>query len=324
MTARTPMLEVDDLRKTFPVGGGLFRRPARLHAVAGVSLSLDHQRSLGLVGESGCGKSTLARCIMRLIEPDSGQIRITGRDFLKMRGSALSEARRELQIVFQDPYGSLNPRRTIGQTLAEPLRVHGLATDAELAQRVEAALAEVGLPTDAMQRYPHEFSGGQRQRVGIARALILNPGILVADEPVSALDVSVQAQILKLLEGLRERRGLSLLLVSHDLGVVRHVCDRVVVMYLGRVVEEGPVASIFDDPMHPYTRVLRAASPVPDPTARFRLPNIEGEIPSALNPPPGCAFHPRCPSAMPKCSIEQPPPVSVGGARRVACFLYSK
>jgi peptide/nickel transport system ATP-binding protein len=294
-----------------------------VHAVEDASFNVPAAGSLGLVGESGCGKSTLARCVLRLIEADSGSVRFEGAEVLALDPRAMREMRRRMQIVFQDPYASLNPRRTVMQALAEPLRVHGIATGAAAAERVSACLAEVGLPADAARRYPHEFSGGQRQRIGIARALILGPRFIVADEPVSALDVSVQAQVLKLLEGLRERRGLGFLFVSHDLGVVRHVCDRVAVMYLGRIIEEAPVPAIFDAPLHPYTQMLRAASPVPDPRARFALPRVTGEIPSAMAPPPGCAFHPRCPHAMPRCSQERPALVEVAAGRKVACFLHS-
>jgi peptide/nickel transport system ATP-binding protein len=322
MSRPAPILQVERLNKHFVLGSGLWHRARTLQAVSDASFDVDPGASLGLVGESGCGKSTLARCVLRLIEPDSGRVRFDGEDLLSLRGPALQRARRGLQIVFQDPYASLNPRRTIGQTLAEPLQVHGLGDAAQVSERVAAALAEVGLPEDAAVRYPHEFSGGQRQRVGIARALILQPKFIVADEPVSALDVSVQAQVLKLLERLRESRGLSLLLVSHDLGVVRHVCDRIAVMYLGRIVEEGPVPALLDEPLHPYTRILRAASPVPDPTARFSLPRVQGEIPSAIDLPSGCAFHTRCPDAMPRCSIERPALAAAGSGRRVACFLH--
>jgi len=315
------ILAVERLSKFFEVGGRLFRKPARVQAVADVSFTIGKRTSLGLVGESGCGKSTLARCLLRLVEPDAGRIVFEGQDLTDLDRASMRAVRRLAQIIFQDPYASLNPRRTVRQTLAEPLRVHGTVQEKDVDSRIEAALEEVGLAADFASRYPHEFSGGQRQRIGIARALILQPSLIVADEPVSALDVSVQAQVLKLLERLRERRGLSLLFVSHDLGVVRHVCDRVAVMYLGRIVEEGPVPEIFDRPLHPYTRVLRAASPVPDPRARFALPRVVGEIPSAMNPPTGCAFHPRCPNAMPRCSQEAPALTEMGGGRKVACFL---
>ncbi len=322
MNATPMILDVQGLSKHFDVGGRLWGARRQLRAVDSVSFSMAARSALGLVGESGCGKSTLARCLLRLIEPDQGRVIFEGEDLTKLDRKRLREVRKGMQIVFQDPYASLNPRRTVGQTLAEPVRVHRMVDESETAERVGAALSEVGLPPDAAHRYPHEFSGGQRQRIGIARALILEPRLIVADEPVSALDVSVQAQVLKLLEGLRERRGLTLLFVSHDLGVVRHVCDRVAVMYLGRIVEEGPVGELFDEPLHPYSRMLRAASPIPDPRARFSLSRIVGEIPSALNPPSGCAFHPRCPSAMPRCAFEQPQLSDAGSTRRVACFLH--
>jgi oligopeptide/dipeptide ABC transporter ATP-binding protein len=316
-----PILSVENLDKRFRAGGGLLSKAGTVHAVVDASFSVPERGALGLVGESGCGKSTLARCLLRLVEPDGGRVVFEGQDIRRLARRELREVRRRMQIVFQDPYASLNPRRTVAQTLAEPLAVHGIARGAQAAERVAAALAEVGLPRDAAHRYPHEFSGGQRQRVGIARALVLEPRFIVADEPVSALDVSVQAQVLKLLEALRERRALSLLLVSHDLGVVRHVCDRVAVMYLGRIVEQAPVPEIFDAPLHPYTQMLRAASPVPDPKARFALPRVVGEIPSAMNPPPGCAFHSRCPHAMPRCREERPLLREVAPGRSAACHL---
>ena len=321
--SQTPILAVKGLVKRFQVGGGLFSRPAIVHAVENVAFSVPAQGSLGLVGESGCGKSTVARSLLRLIEPDAGEVVFEGVDLLGLSKPRMRSVRQHLQIIFQDPYASLNPRRTVAQTLTEPLKVHGLQSSSEINARVAAALAEVGLPADSARRYPHEFSGGQRQRIGIARALVLAPRFIVADEPVSALDVSVQAQVLKLLDGLRARHGLSFLFVSHDLGVVRHICDRVAVMYLGRVIEEAPVPDIFDQPLHPYTQMLRAASPVPDPKARFALPRIIGEIPSAVNLPSGCAFHPRCSDAMPRCSVEAPPMLEVAPGRRVACHLHS-
>jgi oligopeptide/dipeptide ABC transporter ATP-binding protein len=316
-----PILAVEDLDKRFRVPGGLFAKDATVQAVVKASLTVQHRGSLGLVGESGCGKSTLARCLLRLVEPDGGRIVFEGKEVRQLGGADLRAVRRRMQMIFQDPYASLNPRRTVAQTLAEPLRVHRLARGKEVDERVEDSLAEVGLPLDSRSRFPHEFSGGQRQRIGIARALILEPSFIVADEPVSALDVSVQAQVLKLLESLRERRALSMLFVSHDLGVVRHVCDRVAVMYLGRIVEEGPVPGIFDQPLHPYTQMLRAASPVPDPKARFALQRVTGEIPSAMNPPPGCAFSSRCPHVMPRCREEVPMLRVVESGRKAACHL---
>ena len=297
-------LVVRNLSKHFAKGGGPEAKIVR--AVNDVSFSVPRGTSLGLVGESGCGKSTVARAVLRLIEPDSGSIVFDGTDVRAAKGGALRRLRRRMQIVFQDPYSSLNPRRTIRQALEEPLRVHLRVSSKEIGEKAEAAMAEVGLPREAMERYPHEFSGGQRQRIGIARALVLDPELVVADEPVSALDVSVQAQILRLLKGLRERRGLSFLFVSHDLGVVRHFCDRLCVMYLGRIVEEGATAGVLDRPLHPYTKLLRDSYPVPDPRARRALTKLVGEVPSPTNPPPGCAFHPRCVRAESLCSIERP------------------
>jgi peptide/nickel transport system ATP-binding protein len=314
-------LEVRNLAKHFTIGGGLFG-PARkvVKAVNDVSFTIPKGTSVGLVGESGCGKSTVARSLLRLIEPDAGSVIFDGIDVRAAKGSALRQLRRRMQIVFQDPYSSLNPRRTIRQALEEPLRVHGLGSGREIPERAEMAIAEVGLPKEAIDRYPHEFSGGQRQRIGIARALVLDPELIVADEPVSALDVSVQAQILRLLEGLRERRGLSFLFVSHDLGVVRHFCDRVCVMYLGRIVEQGKTADVLDTPLHPYTKLLRDSSPVPDPSARLTLTKITGEVPSPANPPPGCTFHPRCPRAAGPCMTDIPVLDEHGPGRLAACY----
>ena len=302
-----PLLHVSGLIKHFTQTKG-FPRPVTttVRAVDGVGLDVQPGEAFGLVGESGCGKSTAARALLRLVEPDGGTVRFAGTDVRAARGAALTALRRRMQIVFQDPYSSLNPRRTIGQTLAEPLRVHGLADARAAMDRAGALLEEVGLPAATRSRYPHEFSGGQRQRIGIARALALEPELVVADEPVSALDVSVQAQVLVLLKELQQRRGLAFVFVSHDLGVVRWFCSRVAVMYLGRIVEQGPVAQVFANPRHPYTRVLRDASPIPDPSKRGELPRVVGEIPSAANPPPGCHFHPRCPRATDRCRVEYP------------------
>ena len=301
------ILEVEGLTKHFKQTKG-FPRPVTttVRAVDGVSFHVAPAEAFGLVGESGCGKSTAARALMRLIEPDGGTIRFAGQDVRAASGAGLIALRRRMQIVFQDPYSSLNPARTIGQTLAEPLRVHGLARGADAAAQAGALLEEVGLPAAAASRHPHAFSGGQRQRIGIARALALRPDLVVADEPVSALDVSVQAQVLMLLKDLQARRGLAFLFVSHDLAVIRWFCTRVAVMYLGRIVEQGPVARVFATPRHPYTRVLRDASPIPDPLRRGILPRVAGEIPSAANPPPGCHFHPRCDRATEVCRVEYP------------------
>ncbi|QQO23378.1 ATP-binding cassette domain-containing protein [Bradyrhizobium diazoefficiens] len=307
MTASQTLLDVCDLAKHFTVTKG-FPRPVTttVRAVDGVSFAVTRGEAFGLVGESGCGKSTAARALLRLIPPDAGRVHFAGIDVTGAHGSALQRLRRQMQIVFQDPYSSLNPRRTIGQALTEPLGVHGLARGRAARDRAIALLEEVGLPPSAYDRHPHEFSGGQRQRIGIARALSVEPELIVADEPVSALDVSVQAQVLLLLKDLQARRGLTFVFVSHDLGVVRWFCSRVAVMYLGRIVEDGPVSRVFGAPRHPYTRMLRDASPIPDPGIRGQLPRIVGEIPSAANPPAGCHFHPRCSRASEVCRSVYP------------------
>jgi oligopeptide/dipeptide ABC transporter ATP-binding protein len=302
-----PALEVGGLVKHFTVRKGFPRAvTTTVRAVDGISFAVAAGEAFGLVGESGCGKSTAARAVLRLIEPDAGTIHFDGADVRGAKGSALIALRRKMQIVFQDPYSSLNPRRSIGRSLAEPLAVHGIAHGRAGRETAAKLLAEVGLPETALDRYPHEFSGGQRQRIGIARALALQPTLLVADEPVSALDVSVQAQVLLLMKELQARRGLAFVFVSHDLGVIRWFCARVAVMYLGRIVEQGPVARVFASPRHPYTQMLRDASPIPDPAQRGVLPRVVGEIPSAAAPPPGCHFHPRCPRATEICRSEYP------------------
>jgi peptide/nickel transport system ATP-binding protein len=295
-----------------------------VRAVEDVSFRIAEGEAFGLVGESGCGKSTVARALLRLVEPDAGRVLYRGQDMRTASGAALKALRRRMQIVFQDPYSSLDPRQSIGSALMEPMRVHGIATGAEARRRAGALLEEVGLPSAALDRFPHEFSGGQRQRIGIARALTVEPELIVADEPVSALDVSVQAQVLLLMQDLRRRRGLSFLFVSHDLSVVRWFCDRVAVMYLGRIVEEGPAGRVLASPMHPYAQMLRDASPIPDPSRRGVLPRIIGEIPSAANPPPGCPFHPRCVHSMPQCARDMPrwTPAPGEGQGGVACHLH--
>ncbi|NKE48122.1 ABC transporter ATP-binding protein [Roseomonas frigidaquae] len=322
MTA--PVLVVDGLRKHFVAKKGFpTPRTVRVRAVEDISFTINAGEAFGLVGESGCGKSTAARALLRLIEPDAGTVTWKGENVLTAKGAALKALRRRMQIVFQDPYSSLDPRQSIGSALMEPMHVHGLAEGQEARRRAGALLEEVGLPPAALDRFPHEFSGGQRQRIGIARALTVEPELIVADEPVSALDVSVQAQVLLLMQDLRKRRGLSFLFVSHDLSVVRWFCDRVAVMYLGRIVEEGPAGRVLANPLHPYAQMLRDASPIPDPSRRGVLPRIIGEIPSAANPPPGCPFHPRCPHAMPQCSQEMPRWTSAGeGQGGVACYLH--
>jgi len=318
-----PLLEVQGLRKHFRVTRGLVRRETvTVRAVEDVSFRIGAGQAFGLVGESGCGKSTAARALLRLVEPDGGSVRFRGEDVLAARGAALTRLRRRLQIVFQDPYSSLNPRQTVGGALTEPMRVHGLAHGAAARDKAAALLEEVGLPPAALRRLPHEFSGGQRQRIGLARALALEPELIVADEPVSALDVSVQAQVLLLLRELQTRRGLAFLFVSHDLSVVRWFCERVAVMYLGRIVEEGPAGRVLAEPLHPYARMLRDASPIPNPDRRGQLPRIVGEIPSAANPPPGCPFHTRCPNVMPVCRTVMPGWTAAGDGGGVACHLH--
>jgi peptide/nickel transport system ATP-binding protein len=311
----TPLLEVRNLSRTYRVGGSFLGRRARpLRAVIDVSFSVAPGETLALVGESGCGKSTLGRAVLRLEQPDAGQVLHRGTDLLALDRRALFERRRALQMIFQDPYGSLNPRLTVAEIIAEPLVIHRLGRRTEREQRVRELLDQVGLAQEMATRYPHEFSGGQRQRIGIARALALNPEFIVADEPVSALDVSVQAQIINLLVRLQRERGLAYLFISHDLNVVEYLADRVAIMYLGRIVESAPRAALFARPAHPYTRALIEASPVPDPTRRRTADAIQGEIPSPLAPPPGCAFHTRCPFAIEACRQTRPEPRPVPGS----------
>ena len=321
-----PLLEVRDLHKHYPVRGGIFSRTmGTVRAVAGVSLSVHAGQTLGLVGESGCGKSTLGRTLMRLEEPTSGQVLFDGQDLAHASGEALFRLRREVQMVFQDPYSSLNPRLTVGEIVREPLLVHGIGSKAEQVARVRELLATVGLGPDALQRYPSEFSGGQRQRIGVARALSLNPRLVIADEPVSALDVSVQSQVLNLMVQLQRERGLAYVFISHDLSVVEHVSDVVAIMYLGRVVEMGPVRAIFDRPAHPYTRALMQAIPVGDPRQRRASVPLSGEAPSPMAVLPGCAFASRCPYAVEACrqavpALEAVPGTSGGTAHVAACI----
>ena len=323
----TGLLEVRNLKKYFPVRGGVLRRVvAQVRAVDDVSFSIDRGRTLGLVGESGCGKSTLGRAVLRLHEPTSGEVILDGRPVTGLNARELRERRREMQIVFQDPYASLNPRRTVLQTLREPLDLHAIGTRAERHRRVEELLEIVGLRAQVASRYPHEFSGGQRQRIGIARALALDPKLIVADEAVSALDVSVQAQVLNLISDLQRRLGISFLFISHDLAVIQHVSHDVSVMYLGKLVETGSVDSVYADPKHPYTRALFSAVPVPDPLRKSRRIVLPGDVPSPANPPPGCPFHTRCPEVQPECRRLMPATIDVGGGdapHRVACHLYA-
>lgn len=325
MRPDTPILEVRGLTKSYRVGaGGPFSRRARFIALRSVDVAVAPLESLGVVGESGCGKSTLARCMLRLVDYESGSVRFEGHPLERMSGHALRSLRTRMQMVFQDPYSSLNPRRTILETLKEPLIAHGERDARAIEERARAVLADVGIGADTHHRYPHQFSGGQRQRISIARALVLGPRLLVADEPVSALDVSVQAQILCLLAELRARHDLSFVFISHDLGVVRHFCDRVIVMYAGRIVESGPCRATFDEPLHPYTKLLRAACPVPDP-ARRALPRFPvGEIEAKDAQARGCPFRARCAHATPVCSDIDPPLRPVSESRHVACHLHTR
>jgi oligopeptide/dipeptide ABC transporter ATP-binding protein len=303
----TPLLELRDVRMHFPVRAGLFLRAKRtLKAVDGVSLSLQPGETLGLVGESGCGKSTLGKCIVRLHQPTGGEIRFEGADLAPLGGRALKPYRRHLQMVFQDPVESLNARHTVGEIIGEPLDIHGIGDRAERRRQVLALLDKVGLPAAAADRYPFEFSGGQRQRIGIARALALNPRLLVCDEPVSALDVSIQSQVLNLFLDLQRELKLSYLFIAHNLAVVKHVSDRVAIMYLGRIVEVAPADDIYRAPKHPYTRALLSAIPRPDPNRRRERIVLQGDVPSPIDPPSGCPFHPRCRFATDRCKVEAP------------------
>jgi oligopeptide transport system ATP-binding protein len=317
-------LEVEDLVKHFPVRGGLLqRRRGVVRAVDGVSFSISRGETLGLVGESGCGKTTLSRMVLKLIEPTAGRIQLGGVDVTGLSAAAMWEHRRRVQIVFQDPYSSLNPRLSAGTIVGEPLENFHLATGLEKDRRVADLFIRVGLRPESMQRYAHEFSGGQRQRLGIAKALSVNPDLIVADEPVSALDVSVRAQVLNLMIDLQEELNVAYLFVSHDLAVVRHVSHRIAVMYLGRIVELADTRALFGNPLHPYTEALLAAAPVPDPAARRRRKRmiLEGEVPSPMRPPAGCRFHTRCPYVAPACRITDPPLLEVAPGHQVACLM---
>ena len=324
----SPILVVDDLKKHYPIHGGIWGgKIGDVRAVDGVSFSVTKGETLSLVGESGCGKSTLGRALTRLEDPTDGRVFFEGKDLAHASPNELFVLRRDIQIIFQDPYSSLNPRMTIGEIVREPLVVHGIGTKPEQLEKVRDLLETVGLTGEMLGRYPHEFSGGQRQRIGVARALALDPKLVIADEPVSALDVSVQSQVLNLMVRLQRERGLTYVFISHDLSVVEHISDTIAVMYLGRIVEKGPVDRIFEHPAHPYTRALLQAIPNPDPRAhRDRVP-VEGEAPSPVSPPPGCAFHPRCPFVIDDCRAAVPafePIVGVGSmedvGHQVACI----
>jgi oligopeptide/dipeptide ABC transporter ATP-binding protein len=321
--ARPPLLAVTDLAKHYAVGGGLLRGSGQtLRAVDGISLHIRHGETFGLVGESGCGKSTAGKAILRLIEPTRGSVTLDGVEITTLSPTALREQRRNMQVIFQDPYSSLNPKMRAADIVAEPFRNYGLHSKRERRERVAELFAKVGLRSDQMQRHPHEFSGGQRQRLGIARALALEPKLVIGDEPVSALDVSVQAQVINLMVRLQEDLGLSYLFIAHDLGVVRHISDRIGVMYLGRIVETAPTAALFATPAHPYTRMLLAAVPRSGAgRGGRRQPVLQTEPPSPLSPPSGCRFHTRCPEAVARCRTEDPALREIGPQHQAACHL---
>jgi oligopeptide transport system ATP-binding protein len=319
-----PLLRVWNLTKEFPLNGGLFSRQAgSVHAVDGVDFNIGRGETLGLVGESGCGKSTTGRCVLRLIEPTNGEIRFEGKNVRLLDAGELRILRRDIQIIFQDPYASLNPRMSVGAIVGEALIIHKLTkTRRQFEERVVHLLETVGLQADHMSRHPHEFSGGQRQRVGIARALAVEPKLIICDEPVSALDVSIQAQVINLLEDLQERLGLAYLFIAHDLSVVEHISERVAVMYLGRIVETAPARELYTSPLHPYTEALLSAVPIPDPKVKRQRIRLQGEVPSPIQPPSGCHFHPRCPIAQfPVCSSQAPTLRQSSDGHWVACHF---
>ncbi len=317
-----PLLDVIDLKKHFPISKGLFsRNSGQVYAVDGVSFHINQGETLGLVGESGCGKSTVGRTVLRLLDPTDGTIKLNGRDITHLSKTDMRPVRRDMQIIFQDPYSSLNPRMSAGDIVEEMLRVHGIGTPAERKERVAELFERVGLRKAQLESFPHEFSGGQRQRIGIARALALNPKVIIGDEPVSALDVSIQAQVINLLMDLQAELNLSYLFVAHDLAVVEHISHRIAVMYLGKIVEYTDKKTLFTNPQHPYTEALLSAVPIPDPTVRRKKTILQGDVPSPITPPPGCHFHTRCPYAEARCTIDVPPLKEYSPGHMVSCHL---
>jgi oligopeptide transport system ATP-binding protein len=315
------LLEIRRLKKYFPIKKGVFRRTVGwVQAVDGVSLYVNRGGTLGLVGESGCGKSTIGKCVLKLLQPDDGKILCAGRDITTFGTIQTKEYRRKVQAIFQDPYSSLNPRMSVEAIVGEPLKVHSLYSASERRDRVEDLLKEVGLKPEHMSRFPHEFSGGQRQRIGIARALALQPELIICDEPVSALDVSIQAQVINLLDDLKEDFKLSYLFIAHDLSLVEHVSDRIAVMYLGKIVEVAKDTELYSNPLHPYTKALLSAIPLPDPRRKKRRTILKGEVPSPIDPPSGCRFHTRCPEVKEICTQEEPPMKTINSQHYVACF----
>lgn len=317
-----PILEVKDLKKYFPIRGGILSRIiGQVLAVDGVSFSIHGGETLGLVGESGCGKTTVGKTVLKLIKPTAGEIRLKSKDITQLSGSELRSARREMQMIFQDPYSSLNPRMSAGEIVGEPLENYGIAKGREKKERAEALLNRVGFRREHIAKHPHEFSGGQRQRIGIARAVALNPSLIVADEPVSALDVSIQAQVINIMMDLQEEYRLTYLFISHDLAVVKHISHRIAVMYVGKIVELAAKETLFATPLHPYTEALLSAVPIPNPKAERESIILEGDVPSPINPPSGCRFHTRCPYVEDRCRMQEPPFKEVQQGHSVACHL---